>query len=37
MSDSEEEDILFLQLAVLFEIKKKKERTRKKMGTGIIS
>ena len=37
MSDSEEEDILFLQLAVLFEIKKKKERKRKKMGTEIIS
>ena len=30
MSDSEEEDILFLQLAVLFKMKKKKERKRKK-------
>ena len=30
MSDSEEEDILFLQLAVLFKMKKKDERKRKK-------
>ena len=30
MSDSEEEDILFLQLAILFKMKKKKERKRKK-------
>ena len=30
MSDSEEEDILFLQLAVLFKMKKKEERKRKK-------
>ena len=29
MSDSEEEDILFLRLAVLFKMKKKKERKRK--------
>ena len=37
MSDSEEEDILFLQLVILFRMKKKKERKRKKVGTGIIS
>ena len=30
MSDSEEEDILFLQLVILFKMKKKKERKRKK-------
>ena len=30
MSDSVEEDMLFLQLAVLFKMKNKKERTRKK-------
>ena len=30
MPDSEEEDILFLQLAVLFKMKKKEERKRKK-------
>ena len=30
MSDSEEEDILFLQLAILFKMKKKKKRKRKK-------
>ena len=29
MSDSDEEDILFLQLVVLFKMKKKKKRTRK--------
>ena len=29
MSDSEEEDILFLQLAILFKMKKKKERKKK--------
>ena len=31
MSDSEEEDILFLQLVILFKMKKKKERKRKKL------
>ena len=30
MSDSEEENILFLQLVILFKMKKKKERKRKK-------
>ena len=35
MSDSEGKDILFLQLVVLFKMKKKKRR--KKMGTRIIS
>ena len=30
MSDSEEEDILFLQLEVLFKMKKKEEGKRKK-------
>ena len=40
MSGSEEEDILFLQLADLFKMKNKKEREKKKkkkMGTGTIS
>ena len=34
MSDSEKEHILFLQVVVLFKMKKKKNK--KNMGTGII-
>ena len=37
MSGSKEEDILFLQLAVLFKMKKKEEKKKEKMGTGTIS
>ena len=37
MSDTEGKDILFLQLVVLFKMKKKKSRKRKKMVTKIIS
>ena len=36
MSDSEGKDILFLQLVVLFQMKKKKMRKRKKMGKRIF-
>ena len=38
MSDSEEEHILFLQLVVLFKMKKtkKKRENKKNMGTEII-
>ena len=36
MSDSEEEDILFLQLVILFRMKKKKERKRKKWARELF-
>ena len=36
MSDSEGKDILFLQLAVLFKMKKKKRRKRKKWERGLF-
>ena len=36
MSDSEGKDILFLQLVVLFKLKKEENEKKKKMGTRII-